>query len=340
MISFVNDYCEGAHPEILEKLSKINFEKQIPYGDDKYCKSAKEKIRKACGCLNADVFFLSGGTQTNQVVIDCFLEPYEGVVAAKTAHVSLHESGAIEYTGHKVLELPSHNGKIFAKELSQLLATYYSDENYEHMVTPGMVYISQPTEFGTLYNEKELKEIHKVCHKYNMPLYIDGARLAEALAANPKTGLPQIAENCEAFYIGGNKCGALFGEALVFTKGNTPKRFVSRIKQHGALLAKAWVVGVQFDVMFTDNLYIKGGQNALKCAKQIKTALKQKGYKFYIENPTNQIFVVVENKLMKFLSKKVNFSFWEKLDANHTVIRFVTSWATRQEDVEKLIEVL
>lgn len=340
MLSFVNDYCEGMHPAILEQFTKINFDKQTPYGDDKYCKSAKDKIRKAAKCPDADVWFLAGGTQTNQVAIDSFLKPYEGVVAAKTAHVAMHESGAIEYTGHKVLELPSHNGKIKADELEALVKNYYADENYEHMVTPGMVYITHPTELGTLYSTKELKDIHKVCQKYKMPLYIDGARLAEALAADPKTGLAEIAANCEAFYIGGNKCGALFGEALVFTKKNTPKRFVSIIKQHGALLAKGWVVGLSFDVMFTDSLYIKGGQNAVDCAKKLRSALKKKGYKLYAENPTNQVFVIMENKAMKALAKKVKFSFWENYDANHTIIRFVTSWATKMEDIDKLIALL
>lgn len=340
MLSFVNDYCEGMHPEILKKFTEINLDKQVSYGDDKYSKSAQTKIRKACKCPDADVWFFAGGTQTNQLVIDSLLTPYEGVVAAKTAHVALHESGAIEYTGHKVLELPSHDGKIKAKELEEYVKAYYADGNYEHMVTPGMVYITQPTELGTMYNTKELKEIHQVCKKFKMPLYIDGARLAEALAADPSTGLPEIAANCEAFYIGGNKCGALFGEALVFTKNNTPKRFVSLVKQHGALLAKGWTVGVSFDVMFTDNLYVRGGENALKCAKKIKAALKKKGYKLYVDNPTNQILVVMENNAMKALAKKVNFSFWENIDANHTAIRFVTSWATKMEDVNALIELL
>lgn len=340
MLSFVNDYCEGMHPEILEKLAKINLEKQVSYGDDKYSKSAEKKIRQAAKCKDADVWFLAGGTQTNMVAIDAFLEEYEGVVAAKTAHVALHESGAIEYTGHKVLELPSYDGKIKAKDLENYVKAYYADGNWDHMVTPGMVYITQPTELGTLYSAKELKEIHKVCQKFKMPLYIDGARLAEALAAEPKTGLPEIAANCEAFYIGGNKCGAFYGEALVFTKNNTPKRFLSHIKQHGALLAKGWTVGVSFDVMFTDNLYVRGGENANKCASKLRAALKKKGYKQYIENKTNQVFVVMEDNAMKALSKKVKFSFWEKLDAKHTVIRFVTSWATRMEEVDQLIELL
>jgi len=340
MLSFVNDYCEGMHPEILKKLALINFEKQIGYGDDKYSKSAEEKIRKACACPDADVWFLAGGTQTNQLVIDCFLKPYEGVAAAKTAHVALHEAGAIEYTGHKVLELPSYDGKIKAGDLLNLIKAYYTDENYEHMTGPGMVYITQPTELGTLYNAKELKEIYSVCHKYDIPLYIDGARLAEALAVDKKTGLKEIAKYSDAFYIGGNKCGALFGEALVFTKNNTPKRFVSHVKQHGALLAKGWTVGVQFDVMFTDDLYIKGGENAILCANKLRAALKKKGYKIYIDNPTNQIFVIMENKAMKALSRKVKFSFWENFDKDHTVIRFVTSWATTVEDIDALIEIL
>lgn len=340
MLSFVNDYCEGAHPLILQKLTEINLEKQTGYGLDKYCKSAEEKIRNACGCPNADVRFLTGGTQTNLIAIDTMTEPYEGVIAAETGHVAVHEAGAIEYTGHKVLSLPSHDGKILASELKAYLARFFADDNFEHMVIPGIVYISLPTELGTLYSKGELADIHDVCTEYGIPLYVDGARLGTALAADPCLSLADIAANCEAFYIGGTKCGALFGEALVFTKGNLPRRFVTRIKQHGALLAKGWVVGIQYDVLFTDGLYEKLGRNAMDTAAVIKKALEDKGYKFYIDSPTNQIFVVMENTAMKALAEKVNFSFWENLDENHTVIRFVTSWATSMDDAKALAELL
>ncbi|MCQ2401414.1 MAG: aminotransferase class I/II-fold pyridoxal phosphate-dependent enzyme [Lachnospiraceae bacterium] len=340
MLSFVNDYCEGAHQEILEKLTEINFEKQAGYMGSRYCESAAEKIRAAISCPNAEVFFLTGGTQTNQLAIDTLLKPYEGVVATRTGHVEAHESGAIEFTGHKVLTIPSHNGKMDAGELHEYVKKYYGDESWDHIVTPGMVYISQPTELGTLYTREELAAIRKVCDEYRMPLYMDGARLAEALAADETLTLSDYALLTDAFYIGGTKCGALFGEALVFTKGNMPERFLSRVKQHGALLAKGWIVAVQYDVMFTDDLYIRGGRNAVEKAAVIKKALKEKGYEFYVDSPTNQIFVVMDKSRAEALSEKVNYTLWEDIGDSRVVIRFVTSWATGEADVKALTEVL
>lgn len=340
MISFVNDYCEGAHPEILKKLSEINLEKQTGYMGSDFCKSAEEKIRTALACPQAQVFFLTGGTQTNLIAIDTLLKPYEGVVAAETGHVETHESGAIEFTGHKVITIPSHNGKIDADELSAYVKKYYGDESMEHIVTPGMVYISQPTELGTLYTKEELAAIREVCRRYDMPLYMDGARLAEALAADETLTLPDYAALTDAFYIGGTKCGTLFGEALVFTKGNMPERFLSRVKQHGALLAKGWIVGVQFDVLFTGGLYVEGGKNAVEKAEVIKKALSEKGYEFYVDSPTNQIFVIMDKEKAEALSEKVNYTLWEDIGGSRVVIRFVTSWATTGEDVRKLTEVL
>ncbi len=315
---------------------------QLPgYGTDHYCEEAKEKIKKACGCEDAEVFLLTGGTQTNQIVIDTMLQPYEGVVAAQTGHVSTHEAGAIEFTGHKVLTLPEKNGKICAADLKNLVETFYGDENHEHMVFPGMVYISHPTEYGTLYTKKELTELSAVCREYKIPLFMDGARLIYSLVSKETdVTLQDIAKLCDVFYIGGTKAGALCGEAVVFTGNSMPKHFLTRVKQHGALLAKGRLTGVQFDALFTDDLYLKIGKNAIETATVLKEGLKEKGYTFYIDSPTNQQFVVLENRKMEELKKDVQFSFWEKADDTHTIVRFATSWATRMEDVEKLLSLL
>lgn len=269
------------------------------------------------------------------------LQPYEGVVAAQTGHVSTHEAGAIEFTGHKVLTLPEKNGKINAADLKNLIETFYGDENHEHMVFPGMVYISHPTEYGTLYTKKELTELSAVCREYKIPLFMDGARLIYGLVSKETdVTLQDIAKLCDVFYIGGTKAGALCGEAVVFTGDSMPKHFLTRVKQHGALLAKGRLTGVQFDALFTDDLYLEIGKNAIETAAVLKAGLKEKGYTFYIDSPTNQQFVVLENRKMEELKKDVQFSFWEKADDTHTIVRFATSWATRMEDVEKLLSLL
>lgn len=341
MLYFVNDYSEGAHEKILQHLINTNMEQLAGYGEDIYCKAAKEKIKKACGCENAEVYLLTGGTQTNQTVIDTVLKPYEGVVAAQTGHVSTHEAGAIEYTGHKVLELPQKNGKICAEDLKNMMKTFYGDANHEHMVFPGMVYISHPTEYGTLYSKKELAELSEVCKEYQLPLYLDGARLIYGLVSRETdVTLKDIAELCDIFYIGGTKAGALCGEAVVFTGNSMPKHFVTQVKQHGALLAKGRLLGVQFDALFTDELYQKIGKNAIETAEVLKEGLQKKGYRFFIDSPTNQQFIVLEDTKMKELEKDVQFSFWEKADDSHTVVRFATSWATKMEDVEELLLLL
>ena len=341
MLCFENDYSEGAHPEILEHLIETNMEQLSGYGTDIYCQKAKEKIRNACGIPDAEVFLLTGGTQTNQIIIDTVLAPYEGVIAARTGHVSTHEAGAIEFTGHKVLELPEKEGKIQATDLKDLLETFYGDGNHEHMVFPGMVYISHPTEYGTLYSKQELKDISAVCREYKIPLYMDGARLIYGLVSEgTDLTLQDIAQLCDCFYIGGTKAGLLCGEAVVFTGKNMPAHFLTRVKQHGALLAKGRLLGVQFDALFTDDLYLKIGKNAITTAAVLKNGLKEKNYEFYIDSPTNQIFIVLNNVQMKKLSEQVVFSFWEKKDDSHTVIRFATSWATRMEDVHKLLTLL
>ena len=341
MLYFINDYSEGAHEKVLQHLIDTNMEQLAGYGMDHYCEAAKEKIKKACGCEDAEVFLLTGGTQTNQIVIDTLLQPYEGVVAAQTGHVSTHEAGAIEFTGHKVLELPQKDGKICAADLRKLAERFYGDENHEHMVFPGMVYISHPTEYGTLYTRGELAELSDICQQYHIPLYLDGARLGYGLAVeDTDVTMEDIAEYCDIFYIGGTKVGAFCGEAVVFTKENAPRHFVTLIKQHGALLAKGWFLGVQFDTLFTDDLYMKISKNAITTAARLKEILKEKGYDFYIDSPTNQIFVEMEDEKLKELEKNVRVSFWEKTDEKHTVVRLATSWATNFEKVEKLREYL
>lgn len=341
MLCFENDYSEGAHEEVLKRLVETNIEQLPGYGTDRYTQAAKEKIRAACGCPDADIYFLTGGTQTNQAVISSMLDTCEGVVAAETGHIGTHEAGAIEWAGHKVLTLPQEEGKLSADVLEEYLSGFYRDANHEHMVFPGMVYISHPTEYGTLYTKGELAELSAVCAGYNIPLYLDGARLSYALAA-PQTDvtLRDVAEYCDVFYIGGTKSGALCGEAVVFPKENTPRHFVTKIKQRGALLAKGRLTGVQFDALFTDGLYLKIGKNAIDTAEELKRALREKGYEFYIESPTNQIFVVLEDTQIERLRERVVFSFWEKMDEKHTVVRFATSWATKMEDVEKLAALL
>lgn len=338
MLSFTCDYSEGAHEKILARFFETNMEQLPGYGDDKYCIQAKEKIRKACACPKAEIFFLVGGTQTNEVVIDTMLRKYEGVVAAVTGHVSVHEAGAIESSGHKVLTVPEHQGKIDAGELEVFLDRFWEDDNHDHMVFPGMVYISHPTEYGTLYTAKELEALSLVCRKYRIPLYMDGARLGYGLmSSETDVTLPMIAEYCDAFYIGGTKVGALCGEAVVFTKENMPPHFLTMVKQHGALLAKGRVLGIQFDTLFTDDLYFKISRHAIEMADYMKEGLKKKGAVFYLDSPTNQQFLIMENTKLQKLAEEVCYSFWEKIDENHTIIRLATSWATKKEDIDSLL---
>lgn len=341
MLSFESDYTEGAHPLILDAFVRTNMEQLSGYGFDRYCDSAKEKIKAACGKDDAEVFLLAGGTQTNQLVIDTVLNPYEGVVSTTTGHVEGHEAGAVEFTGHKVLTVPHHLGKMEADDLKNLLEIFYADENHNHMVFPGMVYISHPSEYGTLYTLEELTSISNICKEYNIPLFLDGARLGYGLmSSGTDVTLKDISRLCDIFYIGGTKVGALCGEAVVFTHHNAPKHFFTSIKQHGALLAKGRLLGVQFDTLFTDDLYFKLGKNAIDKADKMRAAFKEKGYEFFIETITNQIFIVLENTKMQELKKSVSFGFWERVDENHTVVRFASSWATTDEAVDKLISLL
>ena len=340
MLNFMNDYCVSAHEKIIERLNENATRSFIGYGEDEMCKSAKEKIKKAIGDENAQVYLLVGGTQTNLTVIDSLLHLYEGVVSADTGHIGTHEAGAIENTGNKVITLPEHLGKIDPKELADFMKRFYKDENHEHMVFPGMVYISHPTELGTLYTKAEFEEISSICRQYEIPLFLDGARLGYGLAAkDTDVTIKDIAKYCDAFYIGGTKVGALFGEAVVFTR-NAPKHFVNTMKQHGALLAKGFLLGLQFDTLFTDDLYFKISKNAIETADKLKKAFKEKGYKFLIDSPTNQIFVILENEKRKELEKNAIFGFWDTFDDNHTVVRIATSWATKMEDVDALIDLL
>lgn len=340
MLSFESDYIQGAHPQILENLVKTNMEVLTGYGLDKYCDSAKAKIKALCG-ENSEVFLLNGGTQTNQIVIDTMLEPYQGVICADTGHINSHEAGAIEFTGHKVITLKNELGKIVPENLASYLSVFFKDENYEHCVIPGMVYISHPTEYGTLYTLDELKEISKICKEYSLKLYLDGARLGYALASTGSdVTLSDISELCDAFYIGGTKVGALCGEAVVFTNNNTPSHFFTRIKQHGALLAKGRLLGVQFDTLFTDDLYFKISENAIEKADMLRKVFESKGYEFYIETTTNQIFIILSEAEYEKLRKAVAVGFWERLEGNRVVVRFATSWATTENDINALIKVL
>ncbi len=337
MVSFQSDYIMGAHPEILKHLGETNLIPTDGYGSDQFCESAKQKIKAACSCPDADVWFLTGGTQTNAVVISTMLSRYEGVIACETGHIGFHEAGAVEYTGHKVMLIPQHLGKIDADELRHYISSFFGDANHEHMASPGMVYISHPTEYGTLYSRHELERISGICREYNIPLFLDGARLGYGLMSyDTDVTLEDIARLCDVFYIGGTKVGALCGEAVVFTKNNTPKHFLTQIKQQGALIAKGRLLGVQFETLFTDELYFKISRHAIDMAEKLKKLLSDKGYEFFIDSPTNQQFVVIEDAKLRELEGHVAVGFWEKPDESHTVIRFATSWATTEQDLEEL----
>ena len=341
MIYFDSDYLEGAHPAILAKLIETNLEQTPGYGNDKYCENARAKIKAACNCPQAQVYFISGGTQTNATVIDTLLASYQGVIAAQTGHIAAHEAGAVEFCGHKVITLPEHNGKLNAVDVEDYLETFYADESWEHMVIPGAVYISHPTEWGTLYTKQELQKLSEVCHRYDIPLFLDGARLGYGLTSDDTdVTLHDIAQLCDVFYIGGTKVGALLGEAVVITKPNLIPHFFTSIKQHGALLAKGRVLGIQFDVLFTDDLYLKIARNAIDKANKMKEIFKAKQYRFYLETPTNQQFIIMENSKMQELRQKISFSFWAKYDENHTIVRFATSWATTDEAIKELESIL
>ena len=339
--SFASDYMEGAHPLILQRLLETNLEKTAGYGLDEYSGSARDKIRAACRTPEAEVFFLAGGTQTNAVIIDALLHPWQGVISARSGHVSVHEAGAIEFGGHKVLALPHRDGKLAAETVRNCMEEYLQDANRDHMVMPGMVYLSHPTEYGTLYSLEELREISGVCREYRIPLYLDGARLAYALAC-PENDItmPDLGALCDAFYIGGTKCGTLFGEAAVIPDPKLVPHLFTMIKQHGALLAKGRIAGLQFDVLFTDGLYERIGLPAIEAAGRIREALLARGYQLTPFSPTNQIFILLDKAQAAALSEKVEMSFIEQTEDGKIIMRIVTSWATKPEDVDRLIACL
>lgn len=337
MVSLDCDYNNGCHPAILRRLAETNDKKSKTYGYDEWTESAKAKIREACDDPDAQIRFLVGGTQTNATVIDSLLQSYEGVVAVQTAHINSHEAGAIEFTEHKVITIPGHDGKMDPKELEQYMNEFLDDANSEHSVYPGMVYITFPTELGTLYTKDELTKLYELCQKYHLPLYIDGARLGYGLMSpeNDIT-LPYLAHHCDVFYIGGTKVGALCGEAVVFTHNNAHPHFFNIVKQHGALMAKGRVVGLQFETLFTDNLYFDISKHAIDMAMQVKQIFKEAGYQFLVDSPTNQQFVILPNEELPRLSQNILFETWGKVDPTHTACRFVTSWVTTKEEIEEL----
>lgn len=341
MIRLACDYQEGCHPKILERMVQTNLESTPGYGTDAYCESAKAKIKAACQAPNSEVFLLIGGTQTNATVIRSILRPCEGVIAVTSGHINGHEAGAIELGGHKVLTIEPHDGKMVASQLDQYIVDTLTAPLWEHGVIPAMVYISQATETGSVYSLAELEAISKVCHKHGMPLFIDGARLGYALASEgADMTLADIARLADVFYIGGTKVGALLGEAVVFTNTKLAKNFFTIMKQGGAVLAKGRLLGLQFDTLFTDNLYFEISRHAINMAMKLKTALKAKGYRFYSESPSNQQFVILENNQLAQLEQHVQVSHWCKVDEKHTAVRFCTSWATTEENIDRVIGLL
>ena len=341
MLSFESDYILGAHEKVLEALVKTNAEMLPGYGNDTHTKNAESLIKKACRSENSEVFFITGGTQANKTIIATMLKPYEGVIAPTTGHISLHEVGAIEYTGHKVIELPGDKGKLSAETAREYLETFYGDENNEMMVRPAMIYISHPTEYGTLYTKSELEALRALADEYGMKLFLDGARLGYGLMSlTADLALPDIARLCHVFYIGGTKVGALCGEAVVFANGETPAHFRSQMKQHGAMLAKGRLLGVQFEALFTDDLYFDISKNAIDRAEELKELFRSRGYEFFIDSPTNQQFIILTDEQMAEISKKCRFCFWERIDQNRCAVRFATSFATTKEDIIALSKII
>lgn len=341
MLHFDTDYMEGAHPEVLRRLVETNMEHTVGYGSDEYTTQARNLIRQACNAPDALVQFLIGGTQTNATVIDALLRRHEGVMAAATAHINVHESGAIEHSGHKILVLPSKDGKVNADDVDHYVSQFYKDDTYEHMVAPGMLYVTQPTEYGTMYSLSELTELSQVCHAHHIPLYLDGARLGYALAS-PMADftLADIARLCDVFYIGGTKVGAMFGEAVVARDPNVLPHFFPLVKQHGALLAKGRLQGVQFATLFTDGLYLRIARHAVALAQKLRAAFMECGFRMAIDSPTNQQFVVLPNEVMDRLHQYASFELWGPRGEQETVVRFVTSWGTDEADVDAFIQLL
>ncbi len=341
MYTFINDYSEGAHERIMEALMRTNREQTCGYGEDPYCEQARALIRKKLGAEQAGVHFLVGGTQTNTTVIAALLRPYQGVIAATTGHINTHESGAIEATGHKVLTIPTDNGKITAQQVDALITAHYADATAEHTVQPGMVYISNPTEVGTIYSKAELTALKSVCERHGVPLFMDGARLGCALAsAKNDLSWQDLPALTDVFYIGGTKMGALFGEAVVFSNRALDKDFRYMIKQRGGMLAKGRLLGLQFAELFRDDLYLELARHADSCADRIKQGIAALGYSFLSDSPTNQVFPIFPKSLIEALAKEFAFEFWQAIDEERDAIRLVTSWATKEEEVDNLLACL
>ncbi len=341
MLQFQNDYNEGAHPRILQRLVETNFLQTVGYGEDEFCDRARRTIRRLCQCPDAEVQFLVGGTQTNTTVISAALRPHQGVVAPDTGHINVHETGAIESTGHKVIALPAHEGKITAAQVAECVAQHNADEAFEHMVQPGMVYISFPTEIGTLYSRDELEALSTVCRKRGLPLFIDGARLGYGLAApDCDITLPELAQWADVFYIGGTKVGALFGEAVVITSKALRRDFRYLIKQRGGMLAKGRLLGVQFDTLFSGNLYFDIAERAVQQALRIRDTLRKWGVDFLVESPTNQQFPILPDAVIERLSHNFLLSSWQRIDATRSAVRICTSWATADTAVDALLAAL
>ncbi len=339
MIYFNSDYLEGAHSAIMERMMETNMMQTIGYSCDEICDSARAKIRAACNAPEADVHFLVGGTQTNTTVIAALLRPWQGVVSAASGHINCHETGAIESTGHKVIALPTPEGKLTAKQVKDYVEWQKNDESEEHIVQPGMVYISHPTETGMLYSKAELTEIFETCRHYGLPLYIDGARLGYGLTADgTDLTLPEIAQLCDVYYIGGTKVGALFGEAVVIMNPAYKKDFRFMIKQRGGMLAKGRLLGIQFDTLFTDDLYTKISRNANDMAYQIRDIFVSNGYPLLFNSPTNQQYPIISDEELAILGKNFGYEYWERVDETHSCVRFCGSWATTQEQVDALRE--
>ena len=338
--SFASDYEEGAHHTIISNLTRTNLLKTAGFGKDEFSEAARQKIRELCGSPDADIFFMVGGTQANFVVISALLKSYQGVIAAESGHINMREAGAIEATGHKVLTIPHVDGKISANDVKIFVEQFYENELHEHMVVPGMVYISQPTEYGTLYTLDELRKLSTVCREKNLALYVDGARLAYALAypINNVT-LKNLYELADVFCIGGTKCGAFFGEAVVMRKNYIP-HFVTTIRQHGALLAKGRIIGVQFYTLFNDGLYLKIGRRGIDMADKIRAEIKKQGFELYVGNFTNLIFFTLTETQARKLAEHIEFRTWERFSAEKVVIRLVTSWATKDNEVDVLLNEL
>lgn len=341
MTSFECDYNNGAHPLVLENLVRHNGAHPTPYGFDEFSERAKNLIREACGLPDAQIFFLTGGTQTNATTIDSMLYQYEGVICVDTGHINVHEAGAVEFTEHKIITLPGQNGKMSPKVLDKYLDDFMHDGNNAHAVYPGLVYITFPTELGTLYTARELDDIYQVCQRYDIPLYIDGARLGYGLMADGNdVTLPYLARHCDVFYIGGTKLGALCGEAVVFCGRKAHKHFFSIQKQHGAVIAKGALIGLQFEALFTDDLYFKLARHANEMAMQMKDIFREHGIPFYIDSPTNQQFVIIPDEQVEPLAAEIEFTHWGQADKRHTICRFVTSWATTSADLDTLRRLL